>query len=1049
MFSSETYEAYFAGRPEDDRQVREDTGEGESDDAGAEDDGKDEEGGRGRWRVFSGNAEASPTVSKSLVKIKIFYANAQHSINDTKTLQIGAAACALNADLIMISEFGLPPGHMPDVPGYEKIAYSSKPEEDSKDGRASCGGVACWRKTGSDIKILYSTAIKGVRLFQAVAIHTTVGNFLVIYRSPSQTAQKDIDSTTKVLEEYNIKGYTIIGDLNIPEVDWDTGEPPQHVRKKYSDMISVLVTEFTKQAVREPTRKKKKSDADESGNILDICIVQKATPIQYEILKNLTTENFDHMWILFTMMVSISEDDDWDEDEDDEEETIVAHSLTDWDKFRSILSTFNWNPPGLSVELMQDYLTSKLIFAYEQCLVKKKKKTSKISALQQKSVKISSKILRLGTSRENKNKNKKQIKRLKEEQNEIHKIIKKKKSVAYYNYLNKDRNNIFKKMRSSDPTNGINVIKRKDGSLTSDKQEIVNILANFLVSIFSKPRPEDSSEEIDWEEEVPEGIEEIRYLDITESDVSKVVKNVKSSNGKDPSGISVNMLKNSLQITLPFLTKMLKKSLDETDIPANMKVSFVNFIPKGTKDPTVAENLRPICKSIITLKVKERLLKNLIIDIFQRTGRFHRHQYGFLPGKSTVDNLLYVMQKVQKAIQNGHKCLILACDFAKAFDSINFAYLLKQLQKYGIRGKVGKWLEQWTKSNLFKCVIDDVSSDWHEILSGLKQGSSIGPAAFIIAINTLIAMLPMGSTVLFADDQTIIIQIKASTAQEDVKVVNDILEVCQEWSLESGLKYNKRKCNYIIVPQNKIRVNVKMGEVEIERKSHIEILGVLISDGKKNPFSHHHRRLISNCKAIAYTILKRFRKASFAKKRTLYITYIQSKLLYCSPIWNDQVYGQENTDLTNALNSVYSQIFSGAKPKASDKKRNRLAPMTPAETLFYADICLTQKILSGNSCHDIADFIRKPEDRLRNNGGEMFADHHQVLSVFRRQQAGYSQLPVGVRALEPPLFKKTIEKTIMENPVCKQSFDLRCAINRGKYLKRTFRKNPVYLARKV
>ena len=79
----------------------------------------------------------------------------------------------------------------------------------------------------------------------------------------------------------------------------------------------------------------------------------------------------------------------------------------------------------------------------------------------------------------------------------------------------------------------------------------------------------------------------------------------------------------------------------------------------------------------------------------------------------------------------------------------------------------------------------------------------------------------------------------------------------------------------------------------------------------------------------------------------------------------------------------------------------------------------------------------------------MFADHHQILSVFRRQQAGYVQLPVGVRALEPPLFKKTIEKTIMENPVCKQSFELRCAINRGKYLKRTFRKNPVYLARKV
>ena len=123
--------------------------------------------------------------------------------------------------------------------------------------------------------------------------------------------------------------------------------------------------------------------------------------------------------------------------------------------------------------------------------------------------------------------------------------------------------------------------------------------------------------------------------------------------------------------------------------------------------------------------------------------------------------------------------------------------------------------------------------------------------------------------------------------------------------------------------------------------------------------------------------------------------------------------------------------------------------MTPLETLFLADVCLTQKILSGSSCHEIKDFIRKPEDRLRNNVSDLFADHHPVLSVFRRQQAGYVQLPVSVRALEPPLFKEAVERLIMENPVCKQSYELRCAINRGKYLKRTFRKNPIYLAKTV
>ena len=168
-----------------------------------------------------------------------------------------------------------------------------------------------------------------------------------------------------------------------------------------------------------------------------------------------------------------------------------------------------------------------------------------------------------------------------------------------------------------------------------------------------------------------------------------------------------------------------------------MEISFNNGNKKNKGSKHSAENYRPISLTSIACKIIESFIRDSMVNYLKANDILSNEQFGFLRRGSTVLQLLKVVDKWTEIMDKGGVIDVIYCDFQKTFDTVPYKRLLEILVHYGITDPVLSWVQDFLSNRRQQILVNGCKSEIFEVISGVPQGSVLGPLLFIIYLKVL------------------------------------------------------------------------------------------------------------------------------------------------------------------------------------------------------------------------------------------------------------------------------------------------------------------------
>ena len=148
-----------------------------------------------------------------------------------------------------------------------------------------------------------------------------------------------------------------------------------------------------------------------------------------------------------------------------------------------------------------------------------------------------------------------------------------------------------------------------------------------------------------------------------------------------------------------------------------------------------------------------------------------------------------------KHIDQGKQVDVLILDFSKAFDTVPHRRLLGKLEHYGVRDNLLRWCESFLVGRFQSVLVDGVKSAEESVLSGVPQGTVLGPLMFLLYINDLPSRVNIDTRCrLFADDCLLYRIIDG--LEDQVQLQSDLREL-EQWAADWGMQFNPSKCHVL------------------------------------------------------------------------------------------------------------------------------------------------------------------------------------------------------------------------------------------------------------
>jgi hypothetical protein len=359
----------------------------------------------------------------------------------------------------------------------------------------------------------------------------------------------------------------------------------------------------------------------------------------------------------------------------------------------------------------------------------------------------------------------------------------------------------------------------------------------------------------------------------------------------------------------------------------------------------LADNYRPISLTCVASKIFEQIIKDAILRHLSCYNILDPSQHGFVEKSSTCSNLIESLSDWTQNIEKKNSTLVAYVDFQKAFNCVSFAKLVHKLKHIGIAGKLLDCITSFLVGRTQRVKIENTVSDEVTLISGVPQGSVLGPILFIIYVNDIVHGQPAGTiSKLYADD------LKSYNVIHDLAdsaPFIDTLKHIFEWSRLWQLPIALSKCQWMHITTKKKSLDDQslflLGCASVHETFQSSDLGVVFSSSLN--FHQHIANLCSKAKGLVFFLYKRLVTKNPVYLILAYKLYIVPILSYVSPVWSPSTL----CDILKieSIQRTFTKKLQGYEDMSYNERLQKAGLRSLELTRLHADLILCYKILHG------------------------------------------------------------------------------------------------------
>ena len=310
----------------------------------------------------------------------------------------------------------------------------------------------------------------------------------------------------------------------------------------------------------------------------------------------------------------------------------------------------------------------------------------------------------------------------------------------------------------------------------------------------------------------------------------------------------------------------------------------------------------------------------------------------------------------------------------KAFDTVPHQRLLRKLESYGITDPLLSWISDFLNNRVQRVIVNGTPSPWSKVLSGIPQGSVLGPLLFIIFINDICESLS-SSAYLFADDTKLFRIIKED---KDTELLQSDIDTIMKWSDKWLLRFNKEKCKLLSVNGSISRnyyINTSDASYKLDIVSSEKDIGVTFDSSLE--FDQHISEKINKANSLCAMIRRSYKFLNCKMFLPSYKALVRSHLEYGNSVWSP--YKMKYIDAIERVQRRATKMLPGMDQLTYEERLRKLKLPTLVYRRMRGDMIEVFKIL-----HELYDVKAAPILSLRNvESTRVLRGHHLTLVKCR------------------------------------------------------------------